>query len=130
MSNPLVHAERSARRWGGTPADFLPLHQWFDAPKGHLADARHRMVLHNAFGILLAEQVFGPAITTSTGRRVFVRDLAAQHILEDLGFIPSLSECLDSLPLQPWMAGSRAAFLFPVSDSETLPHERPLCETG
>ena len=84
MSNPLVHAERSARQWGGEAADYLPIHQWFDATKGHLADARHRMVLHNAFGLLLAEQVFGPAITHSGGRRVFVRDIAAQHILEDL----------------------------------------------
>ncbi len=90
------------------------------------------MVLHNAFGILLAEQVFGPTVMTSAGRRVFVRDLAAQHILEDLGFIPSLSECLASLPLQPWMAGSRTAFLSlsSPSEQETPPDERPLCETG
>ncbi|MFO1045221.1 MAG: hypothetical protein U0941_25880 [Planctomycetaceae bacterium] len=58
MSNPLVHAERSARKWGGSVDDYLPLHQWFDATKGHLADNRHRMLLHNSFGILLAEQVF------------------------------------------------------------------------
>lgn len=107
MSNPLVHAERSARKWGGTAHDYLALHQWFDATKGHLADNRHRMVLHNSFGMLLAEQVFGPLLTNSAGRRVFVRDLAAQHILEDLGFIPTLAQCLDELPLQPWMAGSR-----------------------
>lgn len=30
MSNPLVHAERSAQKWGGTPADYLKVHQWFD----------------------------------------------------------------------------------------------------
>ena len=72
------------------------------------------MVLHNSFGMLLAEQVFGPVITNSAGRRVFVRDLAAQHILEDLGFIPTLAQCLDELPLRPWMAGSRC-----VSDSVT-----------
>lgn len=130
MSNPLIHAERSARQWGGTAADYLSIHQWFDATKGHVPDARHRMALHNGFGILLAEQVFGPAITTSSGRRVFVRDVAAQHILEDLGFIPSLSECLVSLPLQPWMAGSRTAFLSPSPDPETQTHERSLCETG
>ena len=144
MSNPLVHAERSARQWGGEAADYLPIHQWFDSTKGHLADARHRMVLHNAFGLLLAEQVFGPAITHSGGRRVFVRDIAAQHILEDLGCIPSLSDCLAGLPLQPWMAGSRTAFPQPDPDPgpgpdpvsppvpvpETSPHDRPLCPTG
>ena len=107
MSNPLVHAERSAKNWGGTAQDYLALHQWFDATKGHLPDNRHRMLLHNSFGMLLAEQVFGPALQTSDGRRVFTRDLAAQHILEDLGFIPTVVECLAELPLRPWMAGSR-----------------------
>ena len=107
MSNPLVHAERSAKKWGGTAQDYLALHQWFDATKGHLPDNRHRMLLHNSFGLLLAEQVFGPSIQNSAGRRVFTRDLAAQHILEDLGFIPTVAECLGELPIRPWMAGSR-----------------------
>lgn len=107
MSNPLVHAERSAKKWGGTAQDYLALHQWFDATKGHLPDNRHRMLLHNSFGLLLAEQVFGPSLQNSDGRRVFNRDLAVQHILEDLGFIPTVVECLGELPIRPWMAGSR-----------------------
>jgi hypothetical protein len=106
VSNPLVHAERSARQWGGTPDEYLPLHQWFDGTKAHLADNRHRMVLHNAFGILLAEQVFGPALVNTAGRRVFTRGLGLQHVREDLGFVPSLAECLAELPLRPWMAGA------------------------
>jgi hypothetical protein len=132
MSNPLIHAERSARRWGGVPADYLAIHQWCDSTKGHVCDARHRMVLHNAFGMLLAEQVFGPAIMHSGNRRVFVRDIAAQHILEDLGFIPSLSDCLAGLPLHPWMAGGRklAPTFSSLPEMETLLHDRPLCETG
>jgi hypothetical protein len=106
MSNPLVHAERSARKWGGSAHDYLGLHQWFDATKAHLPDNRHRMLLHNSFGMLLAEQVFSPVIHNSLGRRVSVRDLAAQHIIEDLGFIPTVQECLAELPLHPWMAGA------------------------
>lgn len=107
MSNPLVHAERSARKWGGSVDDYLPLHQWFDATKRHLADNRHRMLLHNSFGILLAEQAFGLALTNSAGHRVFVCDLATQHIVEDIGLVPSVAQCLSELPLRPWMAGSR-----------------------
>ena len=106
MSNPLVHAERSAKKWGGSADDYLALHQWFDATKAHLPDNRHRMLLHNSFGLLLAEQVFGPVIENASGGRVFVRDLAAQHIIEDLGFIPTVQQCLTELPLQPWMAGA------------------------
>lgn len=106
MSNPLVHAERSAKKWGGRAEDYLALHQWFDATRGHLSDVRHRLVLHNSFGILLAEQVFGTAITNSDGRRVFVRDLGTQHVLEDLAFVPTLAQCLSGIPYEPWMAGA------------------------
>lgn len=106
MSNPLVHAERSAKKWGGVADDYLKLHQWFDQTKGHLPDNRHRMLLHNSFGMLLAEQVFGPSIQNSEDKRVFVRDIAAQHITEDLGFIPTVEQCLKTLPIAPWMAGA------------------------
>jgi hypothetical protein len=109
VSNPLVHAERSARQWDGVPDDYLAVHRWFDATKGSLGDTRHRMVLHNAFGILLCEQVFGAALTNSAGRRVFLRDIGLQHVLEDLGCVPTLAECLAELPLRPWMGGARLA---------------------
>jgi hypothetical protein len=106
VSNPLVHAERSARRWGGTPDDYLAVHRWFDSTRACLGDNRHRMVLHNAFGILLCEQVFGAALTNSDGRRVFIRDIGVQHVREDLGCLPTLADCLAELPLRPWMAGA------------------------
>ena len=32
--------------------------------------------------ILLAEQVFGSAVSLGAGRRAFVRDIAAQHVVE------------------------------------------------
>lgn len=107
MSNPLVHAERSARRWGGVPEDFQPVHQWFDGTKAHVADNRHRMILHIGFGIALADQVFGLAITNAYGRRVFVREIGLQDILEDLGFISTLEECLKEHPFRLLMAGAR-----------------------
>ena len=108
MSNPLVHAERSAKRWGGAADDYLKIHQWFDSAAVCVPDNRHRLVLHNSFGILLAEQVFGPALVNSAGRRVFVRDVGRQHVREDLGTIPTLADCLRDTPLRPWMAGARA----------------------
>ena len=74
-----------------------------------LPDNRHRLLLHNSFGILLAEQVFGPALVNSDGKRVFVRDIGEQHVLEDLGLIPSLAECLRELPPRLWMAGAKKA---------------------
>ena len=106
MSNPLVHAERAAQKWGGVPEDYLPVHQFFDSTKAHVPDNRHRLILHNSFGIAVAEQVFGLAITNADGRRVFVREIGQQHVLEDLGMIPTLGECLQEVRVRPWMAGA------------------------
>jgi hypothetical protein len=108
MSNALIHAERSAKKWGGDPKDYRAIHVWFDQVKSHIGDNRHRAVLHNAWGIHLAIEVFGDFITNSAGHRVFVKELGEQHVLEDLGFIPSLSDCLASLKVEPWLAGALA----------------------
>lgn len=106
MSNPLIHAERSAKKWGGKPEDYLQIHQFFDSTKAHVSDNRHRLILHNSFGIAVAEQVFGLAINNTDGRRVFVREIGQQHVLEDLGTIPTLGECLQGVRIRPWMAGA------------------------
>ena len=42
MADPLKHAEKSARKFGGKPEDYLPIHSWFDESKAFLADFRHR----------------------------------------------------------------------------------------
>jgi hypothetical protein len=106
MSNAYVHAERSVKKWGGTPEDYLTIHRWLDQCKAHLADNRHRAILHNAWGIHLAVDVFGDFITNSANRRVFVKEIGEQHVVEDLGFIPSLNECLSGLKLEAWMGGA------------------------
>jgi hypothetical protein len=83
----------------------LPIHRWLDRRKAHLADNRHRAVLHNAWGIHLAVDVFSDFIKNSDGHRVFVKDVGEQHVVEDLSFIPSLNECLTGLKMESWMAG-------------------------
>lgn len=115
---PLLHAKISVKKFGGIPADYIDIHNWFDQTKAHIADARHRLVLHNAFGIFLCEQVFGdvvvlptgatkkmPYITLSTGKQVSVRDIAEQHVLDDLGHIPSLSDCMAGAEMPEKIAG-------------------------
>ncbi len=108
MSNAYIHAERSAKKWGGKPEDYRSIHLWFDQTKAHVGDNRHRAVLHNAWGIHLAVEVFGDFITNSADCRVFVKDIGEQHVTDDLGFIPSLSDCLAGLKLEPWLAGALA----------------------
>ena len=111
MSKPLIHARSSVKRWGGKPEDYLAIHEKMDSTKMAHDEVTHRCVFHSAFGIYLIEELFGRTLTNSDGREVHVRDVAEQHVLEDLGFIPSLSDLLKEMPAQPWMAGQRK---FPV----------------
>lgn len=104
MSHCYYHALSSARKFGGEWRDYIEFHQFFDSTKAHITDNKHRMVLHNGFGIFMAERVFGPVIVRrSDGQTVPTRLLGEQHVLEDLGRIPTLEECLRKLPLEQWM---------------------------
>lgn len=103
MGHCYHHALSSVRKWGGTPEDYLPLHQWFDMSKEHVADFRHRMLRHHSQGIFDLERLFGPTISISTGRAVPVRLIGEQHILEDLGFIPSIADWTRTISPKPWM---------------------------
>lgn len=110
MSKPYIHATSSARRWGGVPEDYLPIHDFMDSSKGTIADDRHRALTHNAWFLsTVLERVFGHNIITSTGRKVSVRDIGEQHVLEDFGgrFIPSAQDYLEGIPHQPWMRNGR-----------------------
>ncbi len=85
--------------------DYLPIHDFIDHTKISMPDLRHRAILHNAFGCFLVERVFGHTLTNSDGRLVSTRDVAEQHIIEDMGFLPSLEDWLGDLPMQTWHGG-------------------------
>lgn len=131
MAHPLVHAKSSARKFGGVPDDYVELHSWFDQTKVTMPDVRHRALLHNAFGIYLAEQQFGLAeenrilrqrlkdlgheqhglarvyITRpSDGKQVPIRPIAEQHVTEDCGYIPTVQTWLEKMPMELWMIRS------------------------
>ena len=101
--NPYFHALSSVKRWGGTVADYLPLHQFLDQSKSYIADVRHRALRHHAEGIFLLERLFGPVVTNGDGRVIPTRAVGERHVQEDLGFIPSVQDWLTNLKLQPWM---------------------------
>lgn len=101
---PLTHARNSVRRFGGKVEDYLDIHAWFDQTKLHVADLRHRIVLHNSMGIGICEQVFGMVRTNSDGKQYAVRQVAEQHVIEDIGWIPSLHECLKETPVSELVA--------------------------
>jgi len=91
----------SARKFGGEPADYLALHSWMDHSKGHFASCTHRMILHNAWGIFAAERVVGATFhRSSDGKELPVRPVLEQHVVEDLGEIPTLERALGTLPVE------------------------------
>jgi hypothetical protein len=102
---PYTHSESSAKKFGGNPLDYLPIHQWFDASKENFPDNRHRALRHHTQGIFEAERMFGYRIENSDKRIVHVRDIGEQHVLEDLGFIPTLSDYFSFMSYESWMHG-------------------------
>lgn len=101
--HPIYHAISSAKRWGGRHDDYLPIHCWFDETKAHVPDLRHRALRHHSEGIYLCEQVYGVTIINSAGRVVPVRQIGEQHVLEDLGRIPTAVDWLRNLRVESWM---------------------------
>lgn len=104
---PYVHAVKSASKFGGIPEDYLAIHDFFDSTKQCHPDMRHRAVLHNSFGIYLVEKIFGTYIYNSDNRKVQVRDIGEQHVIDDVGFIPNLTQCIGDIPIEnkKWLGG-------------------------
>lgn len=102
---PYIHAKSSAHKFGGTPEIYLPIHQFMDSSKAHIADHRHRAIFHSSFGCFIVEQLFGVTMKNSDGTLFSPRDIAEQHILEDLGKIPTVADYLNNMSLEPWMGG-------------------------
>ena len=110
MSKPYIHAVSSARRFGGVPEDYIEIHNLMDSSKGTIADSRHRALTHTAWFLsVILERIFGVVITNSDGRKVSVRDIGEQHILEDFGgrFIPSAQDYLQGIPMETWMLSGK-----------------------
>ena len=103
MSHPNIHSVNSAKKFGGKAADYLAIHEYFDDSKAHMATMHHRALKHHSAGIFEAERVFGNSIINSDGKEVFVRYIGEQHVIEDLGFIPTLEDWFENMELQKWM---------------------------
>lgn len=103
MANAFHHAVSSARKFGGVSDDYVAIHAWFDQSKEHLADFRHRALRHHTQGIFECERVFGITVTNSSGREIPVRWIGEQHVLEDLGRVPTLADWLTRIDPEPWM---------------------------
>lgn len=102
---PFDHGRVSVKKFGGKAEDYQKLHDFFDQTKSHFPDMRHRAILHNSFGIFLLEQIFGTNITNSDGKLVSVRDVGEQHVIDDMGTIPTIQDYLSGMPFYEWLGG-------------------------
>jgi hypothetical protein len=98
MAHPWEHAKSSTRKFGGSPFDYIDIHNWFDETKAWLGHSKHRMFRHHSEGIFECEKRFGMTITNSDGKEVYVRYIGEQHVKEDcFGHIPSAKEWVDNI---------------------------------
>jgi hypothetical protein len=103
---PFIHAELSAKRFGGVPEDYLDIHELMDSSKAAFPNNAHRVLTHNSwFVVTILPKVFGHQRTNSAGKKYNVKDVGEYHILEDfrMKFIPSVQDYLENLVVQPWM---------------------------
>lgn len=109
MAKPYLHAQSSARRYGGKPEDYLDIHQLMDSSKSVIADNRHRALTHNSWFLFILERVFGVTRKNSDGKTYSVRDIGEQHILEDFGmrFIPTPQDYLQEMEFKDWMQNGK-----------------------
>ena len=89
---PYKHAESSAKKFGGVPEDYIRIHDWFDETKQYTGDWTHRAMRHHAAGIQWAIEKFGHFIANSDARKIPVKLIAEQHVMEDCGFIPTIQD--------------------------------------
>lgn len=95
-----ILSRKRARR-----TDYLPIHKFLDQSKLYVGDNRHRCLLHNTLGVALCEQFFGEVFTRADGQKVSTRSVAEQHILEDLGCIPTPADFMREMPIRTWFSG-------------------------
>src|ERR1700744_3834967 len=86
------HSLLSKKKFNGIPEDYLSIHKFLDTSKLFYFDIRHRILLHNTYGIDLCTRKFGETMINADGKRVMVRDIAAEHCKEDcMGVVPTLN---------------------------------------
>lgn len=86
------HSLLSKKKFNGHPDDYLHIHKFIDSSKLFYFNNRHRILLHNTYGIDLCIEKFGETLTNSDQQTILVRDIAAEHCREDLmGVVPTLN---------------------------------------
>lgn len=72
--NSYYHAKSCAKKWGGSPEDYIEIHEFIDSSKKIVGDVRHRSIYHHTEGIWLCQRIFGRTITVG-GKRAIPQEI-------------------------------------------------------
>ena len=103
---PFLHSKIHAKKYGGKPEDYSDIDDFIDSSKACVPDVRHRAILHSSFGCFIVEQIFGRTRVNSSGKVYSPRDVAEDHIQQDLGFVPTMEQYLKNMTIEGWMSGT------------------------
>lgn len=127
--NPLAHSESSMKKFKGETEEdfkqFMTIHKKMDCSKGWVADNRHRALSHHMFWVMeVMVPLFGDYIILSDGKRVSVKDICEQHILEDyrMKFIPTPQDFIQEMGFKKWMQNGAGV---PPSAAKLYPELAP-----
>jgi hypothetical protein len=104
--DPQIHAENSAKRYGGIAADYIDLHELMDSSKAAISTNLHRFLTHNSwFTTTIIPKVFGRRRQNSEGKWYNTKDVAEYHCLEDfrMKFIPTPQDYAEHMEFAPWI---------------------------
>ena len=108
-------AEGLAARWGGIPGDYLALIAFFDKPCEFAPDNPDAaaLITHNSFGIFLAEELLGTAVTLTETEDspqlpqiISTRSAAEDLVYARIGSIPPAGNLAAHTRLRFWMCGT------------------------
>lgn len=87
------HSLLSAKKFNGNATDYLAIHKFMDGSKLFFYHMKHRVLIHNTYGIELCTRKFGETLVNAEQQTIMVRDIAAEHCREDLmGYVPTLND--------------------------------------
>jgi hypothetical protein len=89
---PFLHAQISAKIFGGHWKETLPIHDMLDSSKAAHPTMRHRAVFHSDLGVTIAQSIFAPSKCSPMSGVADVGSVAIQHIEDDLGRVPTIAE--------------------------------------
>lgn len=100
---PIEHAKIHAKRYGGKPEDYIYIDNFLDSSKVAHGTMKHRAIYHHTVGCFLVEQLFGVECLNSAGKSYSPRQIAEDHIIQDLGWLPSLDDWMKEMEIKAWM---------------------------